>query len=605
MKNRNYSWIILGIVLSAIFWIFESLTHTYIFQQGPFIENLLYIDSHELWMRLIVLIIIFSLSLVINIFFNRQEMSQNQVKHLNQVLKSIQDINRLITNEKDLNNLIQGITNNLIKNRGYNNAWIASFNKDTITIKAHSKLGEKANLLKSHLEENLKLNCIELALENPGVHLIKNPSESCITCPISQKYSRLSAFTVRLEHNKNQLGILTVSIPQNYADSQEEQKLFNEMANDISYALFSLELEKNHQYIENALKKEELKYQKLVENMKEGLILEDSVGLIKYVNPRSCELLKFQEEELIGKHWTEIVPEEDRGRLIKESKKRVLGIGSSYESNLLTKDNKKIPAIVSANPFFSEEGEFQGVLSVFTDISEQKLLEERRKKFIETTSHELRTPLTSIKGFLEVLKRYNSDIEQQKYCFRIINKNINRLERLIDDVSDISMVERGTLHYEMQEVDFNYYINTEVQKYSILLNGQFNFEPESNDYHTILLIDKGRISQVLDNIIDNAIKHTLTENRQITLKSKISENREKIRIIVRDNGIGIAPENLEKIFDEFVSIETNYSLGGAGVGLYLCKVIVKNHKGKIWARSDGINSGASFIFELPIYRIEN
>ncbi|MFX1515261.1 MAG: ATP-binding protein [Promethearchaeota archaeon] len=604
MRIQNKSCMTLSISLVVLFWVLESLTHTYIFNQGSFIKNFLFIDLHELWMRFIAIFIIIFFSIIIERFLNEHKTSENQIKHLNQVLESIQNISKLITNEKDLNRLIQGITDNLIKNRGYNNAWIVRIENSTLILSAHSKLGNKAKLLESNLKETATLNCIRLALDTSGLHLIKDPASFCTNCPLSQDYTDLSAFTIQLERNGKNLGILTVSIPRNYADSLEEQKLFKEIADDVSYALFTLELEKKRKYIEDALKKEELKFQRLVENMKEGLLLEDTDGYIRYVNPRACELLNFQEEELVGKHWTEIAPEKDRERLITESKKRIMSISSSYESVLHTRDNQRIPAIVSSNPYFSEEGEFQGVLSVFTDIREQKILEMRRKKFIEITSHELRTPLTCIKGFIEVLERqnYDIDLQQKKYCYRLINKNVARLERLIEDVSDISLVERGPFHLNMQEVNFNDYIKNEAEMYSTLLGEHFSFEPDSCNFLIILHIDKERISQVLNNIIDNAKKQTSPKNRLITLRTEIREDEGKVRIIVCDNGIGIAPENLKKIFEEFVTFETTYSLGGAGVGLFLSKVIIMNHNGKIYAESDGTNTGASIIFELPIYK---
>lgn len=599
--NHKYSLIISGVFLSIIFWFVESAAHFLFFSQGNFLDNLIFIDIHEFWMRFIVVVIIFSFSVLVNFLFIQQRRSKNQIQHLNQVLRSIRGVNSLITKEKDYNKLMQGICDSLVETRGYNNAWITNLNNGEIVLKAHTMQGSNISLLRKCLSEKPTIRCVSSALENSGVQLIEN-LKFC-NCPLSQNHANDSAFSKQLEYKGKTYGTITVSIPRTYAHSLEEQKLFNALTSDISYALFNLELKKERQEAEEALKKEKLKFQKLIENMKEGLLLEDENGLITYVNPRTCEFLNFNEDELIGKHYTEIVPIEDRERVLTESKKRIKGINSSYEASLLTKSNKTLPVIISASPNFSSEGKFQGILSVFTDISERKKLEIKRKKFVEMTSHELRTPMTCIKGFIEVLERYSETITQEKkgFCLNIINKNIIRLERLIDDVSGISTIERGKFRLIKQEVDFFDFINYEARKYSFLLGDQFEFKPNLNDSRITLQMDKERISQVIDNIISNALKQTIPDNRSIFLKTEIKESKKKIQITISDNGIGIAPTNIKKIFEEFVAIETSYSTGGSGVGLYLCKIIIEEHNGKIWAESNGIGTGTSFTFELPIF----
>ncbi|MFX1253330.1 MAG: PAS domain S-box protein [Promethearchaeota archaeon] len=127
---------------------------------------------------------------------------------------------------------------------------------------------------------------------------------------------------------------------------------------------------------EKELQEAKEKYKMLVEKLHEGVLLEDTQGFISFVNPRVTEMLGYSEDELIGRHWSTIVPVEETNKIKKESAKRPRGISSTYEGNLLAKDGRYVPVIISATSLFTEEGCFQGALSVFTDITERKLMEE-------------------------------------------------------------------------------------------------------------------------------------------------------------------------------------------------------------------------------------
>jgi len=138
-----------------------------------------------------------------------------------------------------------------------------------------------------------------------------------------------------------------------------------------------------HTQTERALEESEKKYRTLVEKLEEGLTLEDVNGNITFVNPKTLEQLGYTEEELLGKHWTFIVPEKDHAESYVESNNRPKGISSTYESNILAKDGTRIPVIVSATPIFST-GKFQGTLVLSTDITELKEAEKLHRSLVET-----------------------------------------------------------------------------------------------------------------------------------------------------------------------------------------------------------------------------
>ncbi|MFW9903346.1 MAG: PAS domain S-box protein [Candidatus Thorarchaeota archaeon] len=131
---------------------------------------------------------------------------------------------------------------------------------------------------------------------------------------------------------------------------------------------------------EEEIRKSKEKYQMLVERLEEGVLLENGDGEISFVNPKTAKLLGYTEEELIGKHWSFIVPKDYFAQISSETTKRPEGVGTTYEAGLLAKDGHTVPVIITATPIFSREGEFEGVLSVFTDITDRKVVEQKLRE---------------------------------------------------------------------------------------------------------------------------------------------------------------------------------------------------------------------------------
>jgi signal transduction histidine kinase len=225
-------------------------------------------------------------------------------------------------------------------------------------------------------------------------------------------------------------------------------------------------------------------------------------------------------------------------------------------------------------------------------------LEKRRRKFIEITSHELRTPLTSIKGFVDILKTYNESLlpDQRDQAFRLIHKNLSRLEVLIENVTDLSMIESGIFKVKKRVVSFCEFLNDEMMTYKSLLGHQFEYFPCLED-GLLVEIDGERIHQVFNNLVSNAIKYTSNHDRKIIMS--VGAYPKVVRVTISDNGVGIEPENLERIFTPFSSMETKYSVVGTGIGMFLSREIIEKHQGTLTAQNKEHNKGAIFIIELP------
>ncbi len=242
------------------------------------------------------------------------------------------------------------------------------------------------------------------------------------------------------------------------------------------------------------------------------------------------------------------------------------------------------------------------------DISKQRaaefaktVLEQKRSDFISMTTHELRTPLTAIKGFTDILERSSDqDIEVDKrvQIYSLIKKNVLRLERLVQGVSDLTRMEQGMFDLRLEEFKLCDYLKNLLPMFETLLGHPMQIIQHSPEKSCRVNADKVRIEQILTNLIDNAIKHTPEDNRQITLETEIFDEIIQLRII--DNGCGISTENLEIIFNQFVSLPTQYSVGGTGIGLYVSRLLAEAQGGTLRAESDGSGLGSTFILELPL-----
>jgi signal transduction histidine kinase len=238
-------------------------------------------------------------------------------------------------------------------------------------------------------------------------------------------------------------------------------------------------------------------------------------------------------------------------------------------------------------------------------------LNEMKDDFISIVSHELRTPLTSIKYFAEVMMERAGTVDaarQQKYL-RVINEETDRLTRLINDLLDLQKISAGKFKWKVEEVSLEQVVRTTVQTFSGAASARnVRLLAQVDPGLPIVLGDHDKVVQLVANLLSNAIKFTRAGSTVVVSAergddpARITDRRFRtyVRIGVTDEGIGIAPENLEKIFEKFQQVEDHFtrSQGGTGLGLSICKEIVLHHGGKIWAESE-VNVGSTFYFTVP------
>ncbi|MFL6385552.1 MAG: ATP-binding protein [Nitrososphaeraceae archaeon] len=233
-----------------------------------------------------------------------------------------------------------------------------------------------------------------------------------------------------------------------------------------------------------------------------------------------------------------------------------------------------------------------------------KMHDRMQKEFIDVAAHELRTPIQPILGLTQMIyskideDEYPYTRKQQKELLEAVIRNANRLQRLTEDILDVTRIESQNLSLNLERINLDEIIlnaindtkrNQQINKNVILL-----YQQHDEGINYTIQADKGRLNQVMSNLISNAIK--FTEEGSIIITSKKEENENKVIVSVKDSGIGIHPEILPRLFQKFAT----KSYQGTGLGLYISKSILEAHGGKMWAENNPDGKGATFSFSLPI-----
>jgi two-component system sensor histidine kinase VicK len=268
------------------------------------------------------------------------------------------------------------------------------------------------------------------------------------------------------------------------------------------------------------------------------------------------------------------------------------------------RDGTSIPVEYTANPIL-EEGGVSGMVVAFQDVRERRRLERMKDEFISTVSHELRTPLASLRASLGLISSGSlaKRPEKQKQMIDLAIGNCDRLIRLVNDILDFDSVKSGRLPLHRQAVEAIDMLRRAADiAYGPATQAKIGFRIEA-PAKPVVFADEERVLQVLSELVRNAIKFSPPET---TLRLAAqpagtdAAGAPQVCFIVEDQGRGIAPEKLERIFERFQQGDASDSrdLGGTGLGLALCRSIVEQHGGRMWAESE-VGQGSKFFFTLP------
>jgi two-component system, OmpR family, phosphate regulon sensor histidine kinase PhoR len=333
--------------------------------------------------------------------------------------------------------------------------------------------------------------------------------------------------------------------------------------------------------------------QVLFNSMLEGLLLLDRNRRI-YLANRAFKNLFGLKTELRGKTIMEALRVHELAALVE----RVEGDGQVLDYELKLPELSERWLQVNAAAISNSAGEREGTILVFHDLTRLKQLERTREEFVANVSHELRTPLSLIKGYVETLldgARTNPEVAER--FLKIIERNAQRLDLLIQDLLTISALESGRIKLSPQPVE----LRPLVEKVFADLKPPADSKSIAlvNSLHSLTATaDVNRLEQVLANLVDNAIKYGRTQGTVTVGGGKTGDG--KIEIFVQDDGPGIPTEALDRVFERFYRVDKARSReqGGTGLGLSIVKHIVQNHGGRVWVKSEP-GKGATFFFTLP------
>jgi len=257
------------------------------------------------------------------------------------------------------------------------------------------------------------------------------------------------------------------------------------------------------------------------------------------------------------------------------------------------------------------QNDFLGTVSIFRDITHEVEVDRLKSEFVATVSHELRTPMTSIRGYVDVLLMGAAGAlnENQTHFLSIVKNNTERLNILVNDLLDVSRIESGRVTLSPQALDLREVAEDVIE--DVLRRSQEENKPMALSLDAPKRLprvngDIERVRQVLGNLVDNAYHYT-PENGTITVRIHAPNGGHEVQVDVKDNGIGIAFDDQERIFERFYRGENPMVLitPGTGLGLSIVKQIVDMHKGRIWMKSTGVpGEGSTFSFTLPIYETQ-
>ncbi len=351
----------------------------------------------------------------------------------------------------------------------------------------------------------------------------------------------------------------------------------------------------------------------ILEAVADGVLVTDPSNGITFLNSSTERILDLKGDQLMGQPLDSFV-----GLFGKAAQTWMQTIrywsedpashqpGDTYAEQLNLENGRVV--LVHLAPVIWRN-EFLGTVSIFRDITHEVEVDRLKSEFVATVSHELRTPMTSIKGYVDLLLMGAAGAlsENQSHFLDIVRSNTERLSVLVNDLLDISRIEAGRVSLSLQAIDLHKVaddVADEVQRRSEDENKPMKVTVDIPEDLPRINGDMERVRQILTNITDNAYHYTAA-NGQILIRMR-AENGE-VQVDVKDNGIGIPPEEQERVFERFYRGEDPLVLAtpGTGLGLAIVKQLVTMHKGRIWLKSAGVpGDGSTFSFTLPVYKAE-
>lgn len=365
-------------------------------------------------------------------------------------------------------------------------------------------------------------------------------------------------------------------------------KLINDLSDDVSEA---------QEWIES----ERRRLHSVLTHMTDGVVATDRRGLITTINDMAQSMLNCTQEDVLGKKLTTVLDLEDNFRM-----REII----TQERDIAVEESALGEALILRASFSviqRESGFISGYVCVLHDITEQKRIDEERKQFVSNVSHELRTPLTSLRSYIEALSDGAwKDPELAPRFLEVTQGETDRMIRMVQDLLHLSRIDSGKSDLELEIIDVKELFEHVLRRFDMLVNSN-EYDQKIYSIKSQIMIDSqfieadsDRFIQVLDNLLNNAIKYS-PDGGIITGKLRLNGQGDRVILSIADEGMGIPKSDLQKVFSRFYRVDRARSraMGGSGLGLAISKEVIEQHGGKIWARSVE-QVGTTFYISMPI-----
>lgn len=334
----------------------------------------------------------------------------------------------------------------------------------------------------------------------------------------------------------------------------------------------------------------------ILRHMTDGVIGTDHRGKVLLVNDRALSILNLREDQAHGQSILKLLGIEDQFKLndLFRKEQEILMVQDDAEQSIYKGEFSIIKR---------DSGFISGLVCVLTDVTEQQKTEQERRDFVSNVSHELRTPLTSIKSYSEALAEGAwQDESIAPHFLEVIESESNRMIRMISNLLDLSKIDGGQIVLNKDYVDLKRVLNFILDRLEFTVAN----DPDGENYQIVreftprdiyVDIDQDRMTQVIDNLLNNAIKYSPDGG---TVTVRLSEEQGYVKVSVIDEGLGISKSDAERLFERFYRVDKARSReqGGSGLGLAISKEVIELHGGQIWVESvEG--KGSNFSFTLP------
>lgn len=344
------------------------------------------------------------------------------------------------------------------------------------------------------------------------------------------------------------------------------------------------------------LEQESKRLHSILSYMTDGVLATNRRGQITMINDMAKRQLGVESDDALNQNILELLKIEDEYELrdlITQSPEMMI-----YSQNV---NGEYISLRVRFALIRRESGFISGLVAVLHDTTEQEKEERERRLFVSNVSHELRTPLTSVKSYLEALDEGALYEPVAPDFIKVSLDETNRMMRMVTDLLHLSRIDNATSHLDVELINFTAFITFILNRFDKMRSQEQEKKYELvRDYPITSVwieIDTDKMTQVIDNILNNAIKYS-PDGGKITVSMKTTDDQ--MILSISDQGLGIPKEDLPKIFDRFYRVDKARSRaqGGTGLGLAIAKEIIKQHNGFIWAKSE-YGKGSTFTIVLP------